>query len=149
MKLAIIIGRGWVKSESLTFPFPSTNINHSGSELTRFSLKPSHLTTLNDRSLSPSLHYSCKLFSSPSRSYSITLTTIHSHRNYLWQCFVKTGNIWGKVTHILILNFLNLTTFACHALLIFVPLSMSSSRLAAHCIERQCSPIGTGRAEMH
>lgn len=30
-----------------------------------------------------------------------------------------------------------------NALLIFWPLSLSSSRLAAHCIECQCSPIGT------
>lgn len=33
--------------------------------------------------------------------------------------------------------------FSGRALLRFVPLPLSSSRLAAHCIERQSSPIGT------
>lgn len=65
------IGRGWVKSESLTFPFPTTAINHSASELTCFVFMPSPLRTINDRSLSLCLHFSCKPFYFASRGYSL------------------------------------------------------------------------------
>lgn len=72
---------------------------------------------------------------------------------YFFRHYTTFGNAFYKLVaartekHTFILCFFDLTDFACYALLIFVPLS--SSRLAAHCIERQCSPSGTDRGEMH
>lgn len=73
--------RGWVKSKSLTFPFPTININHSALELTCFSLMSSPLTTLNDRSLSLSLsRYTSPVSLRPLDAIALqtTVTTIHS-----------------------------------------------------------------------